>query len=277
MPLKQWGMAAAGLLVSALAGAQTLEKIWESDTSFPVPESVLFYAKTKTIFVSNIDGDASAKDGKGSVSKLDADGKNKVSEWARGLNAPKGMGFFGDELYVADVDVLRIYNLKTGALLDTVGIAGAVFLNDVTVDEAGNVYISDSRTGTIHLVNPKRNTQAFVTGLKGPNGLLWHNNLLYYADRGELWYRTVTGQLVKVATGMEASTDGIVPVDNGAFIVSCWSGVVYHVAAEGTVTTLLNLKDSKTNTADIGYDPATKTVYIPTFFKNKVMAYRFKP
>lgn len=277
MQIQKYVLACVAILFSTLATGQRLEKLWESDTSFPVPESVLYDEKGPVLFVSNIDGESGGKDGKGSISRVSTDGKNKVAEWAKGLHAPKGMGRFANELYVADVDVLRIFDATTGKAIDSVEIAGSVFLNDVTVDGKGNVYVSDSRTGTIHMVNTKRNHQSFIKGLKGPNGLLWHNGRLYYADRGELWYRTESGEVVKVAEGMEASTDGIVAVDNDAFIVSCWSGIVYHVTASGKVTTLLNLQDSKTNTADIGYDAVQKIVYIPTFFRNKIMAYRFIP
>ncbi|TAD86440.1 MAG: ATP/GTP-binding protein [Bacteroidetes bacterium] len=275
--IKHLQLLIGGLLLFGISMGQKLEKIWETDSIFPVPESVLYYSKTNQLFVSNIDGSPSAKDGKGSLARLNADGSTSAANWATGLNAPKGMGFYGNELYVADADVLRIYNISTAKQIDSVAITGAVFLNDVTVDDSGNVYISDSRTGTIHKVNAQRNQQAFISGLKGPNGLLWHNSRLYYADRGQLWYRSAAGQVVKVAEGMDASTDGIVAVDGDAFVVSCWVGIVYHVAANGTLTTMLDLKAEKVNTADIGYNPSTKTVFIPTFFKNKVMAYRFLP
>jgi sugar lactone lactonase YvrE len=52
--------------------------------------------------------------------------------------------------------------------------------------------------------------------------------------------------------------------------------VIYYVKPDGSKTELIDTRAQKSNTADIGFDPATKTVYVPTFFKNKVVAYRLK-
>ena len=39
---------------------------------------------------------------------------------------------------------------------------------------------------------------------------------------------------------------------------------------------LLDTREQKRNTADIGYDPAARIVYVPTFLKKSVVAYRLK-
>jgi hypothetical protein len=39
-------------------------------------------------------------------------------------------------------------------------------------------------------------------------------------------------------------------------------------------TLMLDTKGAESNTADIGYNAAEKIVYVPTFYKNKVAAYR---
>ena len=75
---------------------------------------------------------------------------------------------------------------------------------------------------------------------------------------------------------MEASTDGIENVQGNEFIVSCWSGVIYYVNADGTTEQLLDTREDKINSADIGYDPKTRTVYVPTFFKNNIVAYQLQ-
>jgi hypothetical protein len=36
----------------------------------------------------------------------------------------------------------------------------------------------------------------------------------------------------------------------------------------------LDTKAAQSNTADIGYNAAEKVVYVPTFYKNKVAAYK---
>ena len=52
-----------------------LEKIWESDTSLKVPESVLY--DKDVLYVSLVDGQAWDIDGKGEITKLD---KNSIEE-----------------------------------------------------------------------------------------------------------------------------------------------------------------------------------------------------
>jgi hypothetical protein len=37
---------------------------------------------------------------------------------------------------------------------------------------------------------------------------------------------------------------------------------------------LLDTREKKVNSADIGYDPVNQIVYVPTFFKNNVVAYK---
>ena len=66
----------------------SLTRLWETDTLLKIPESVLFDAENKILYVSNIDGtDPWAKDGKGSIGKVGLDGKIIATEWVTGLNA----------------------------------------------------------------------------------------------------------------------------------------------------------------------------------------------
>ena len=71
-----------------------------------------------------------------------------------------------------------------------------------------------------------------------------------------------------ITDGMDGGTDGIENVTGNDFIISCWAGVIWYVNADGSKEKLLDTREQKINTADIGYDPATKTVYVPTFWKN---------
>ncbi|MFO1435521.1 MAG: hypothetical protein U1F34_03850 [Gammaproteobacteria bacterium] len=50
-------------------------KLWEADAVFKQPESALFDMERNVIYVSNMDGDANAKDGHGFISRMTADGQ----------------------------------------------------------------------------------------------------------------------------------------------------------------------------------------------------------
>ena len=101
-----------GTFFSSNAQKATVQKLWATDTILKVPESVLVDDKENCIWVSNIDGSSTTKDGKGSISKLSKTGTPINLEWITGLNAPKGMAKYKQELYVADLTELVVIDMK---------------------------------------------------------------------------------------------------------------------------------------------------------------------
>lgn len=257
--------------------AQTLTVKWKSDTLLRVPESVLADMKNNILYVSNINGKPDAKDGNGFISRLTPDGKIKNLEWVKGLDAPKGMGLFKNTLYVADLTRVVSIDVTTGKIVKASDIDGAQFLNDVTVDEKGNVYISDSSTGKIHkLANNKAEVFFESPDFKRINGLLALKEGLTVADagNGSFYKLSWDKKLTKVGETAQGA-DGIVKTGKDEYIVSSWDGEVYTLDAAGKATKVLDTKDQKVNSADIDYDPKTMTVFVPTFFANTVTAYTF--
>jgi sugar lactone lactonase YvrE len=145
----------------------------------------------------------------------------------------------------------------------------------MTVVAKGVLDVSDSRTKKIHRIEGTA-VPTLVEGLKGPNGLLAHEGRFYVLDSGTLLEVQTDKSLKMVADGMEASTDGVEPIKGGGFVVTSWSGVLYHVGADGSKHVLFDGRPTKTNSADLGFDPETKTLYVPTFFKNTVIAYELR-
>ena len=112
------------------------------------------------------------------------------------------------------------------------------------------------------------------TVLKGPNGLLVHDGALYVLDNNSLNRVEADKSLKVLADGMPGGVDGLENVKGDDFLVSVWSGAVWYVNADGSKELLFDGKAVQTSTADIGWDPATKTVYVPTFFKNSIIAFK---
>ncbi|WP_333821430.1 SMP-30/gluconolactonase/LRE family protein [Ohtaekwangia sp.] len=268
-------MLAASLIASAVS-AQTLTLKWKTDTLFRVPESVFVDSKNKVLYVANIDGKSDAKDGQGFISKVAPDGKVITLQWVSGLNAPKGMGVVKNTLYVADLDRIAIIDIPSGKV-SFHEIPDAQFLNDVTTDDKGNVYVSDSRSGKIYkYANNKSEVYYENPEIKGTNGLLIEKGHLYFVDfpTGKFYKLDGSKKLTQIGTSGQGG-DGIVPVGKDAFLISSWYGEIYLLDAAGKATKLLDTKDQKLNTADIYYDAASKTLYVPTFFGNSVAAYTF--
>lgn len=262
---------------SAIAFSQEhqLVKKWETDTLLKVPESVLYDANDKILYVTNIDGQPWEKDGKGSVGKVGLDGKIIAVDWVSGLNAPKGMGLYKNKLYVADYDNVVVIDTKKGAVAETIAVPGAQGLNDLTIDKKGVVYVSDSRIKKVFRIENGK-PAVWLENLNGPNGVLVQGDDLYVLDAGGLYKVGKDKSLSKLADGMEGGTDGVEHVTGNEFIVSCWGGMIWYVKGNGEKHNLLDSREQKMNTADIGYDAQHRIVYVPTFWKNKIVAYELK-
>jgi glucose/arabinose dehydrogenase len=262
-------------LVSINAQIATVQKLWATDTILKIPESVLVDDKENCLWVSNIDGASNGKDGKGSISKLSKTGAAITLDWVTGLNAPKGMAKYKQELYVADLTELVVIDIKKGVIKNKIKVEGSVFLNDVTVNKNGAVFVSDSRTGKVHRIE-NGIVSIEVENLQGPNGILSIDDQLLILDRGSLLSVTPGGAISKIMDGMDPSTDGIERVAPNQYIVSCWNGIVYYIVAGAQKITLFDTRSEKINSADIGYDAKNKIIYVPTFMKNSVVAYQLQ-
>jgi len=261
---------------SLLIAQHKLEKLWETDSVLKVPESVLFDGDNKVLYATNIDGtDPWGKDGKGSVAKVGLDGKVIAIEWISGLNAPKGMGLYMGKLYVADLNELVVIDIAGGKIEKRIVVTDAVGLNDVSVSKSGTVYVSDSKSKKVFIVKDGI-SELFLDTLKGPNGVLMRGDDFYLLDAGGMFKMNKDKTLTKITDGMEGGTDGIENISGNDFIISCWQGVVWYVNANGSKEQLLDSRGDKKNTADIGMDAKNKIIYVPTFWRNTIVAYRVK-
>lgn len=261
------------LVVFAGQAQHSLEKLWETDSTLAVPESVLF--DNNSLYVALIDGQPWEVDGKGGVGKVDKTGKIVNATWVTGLNAPKGMGIWDKKLYVADVSEVVVVDLASGKIDSKIAVAGATGLNDITIDKKGTVYVSDSKIGNVHHIQNGK-AELYLSDLKGVNGLKAIDKDLYVLAGTTGVVKVDADKKQTVITAMEIGGDGIEPVGKDEFIVSCWPGVVYHLGKDGKLQTLLDTRNEKKNTADIGYNSSEKIVYIPTFFKKSIVAYKLK-
>jgi len=274
-------------LTPGLARAQALvqlTKTWELKDVFSRPESAVYDAQNKVIYVSNINGDGTAKDGNGYITKVSPDGKVVAKEWVGGLNAPKGLGLYNGKLYAADVDELVEINLDSATVTARYPAQGAQFLNDVTVDNAGNVYVSDSGTGTIYRLS-QGNVSAWLKDdrVTSPNGL--------FAERGQLIvaasdskaqnpgnarymqsvsYNGRTIKPLKDETGLGA-IDAVEPDGKGGYFLTDWgAGTVMYYTPEIGAVELIKLGQG---TADMDYVPETDMIYLPVMMSDELVAF----
>jgi len=257
----------------------TLTKLWETDTLLKTCESVRYDVDKKSIYVSNIGGvPPSKKDGDGSISIINLDGKIINQNWTTGIDAPKGIDFFNEKLYVADIDAIVRIDKKTGVIEKKYPVSDAIFLNDVAIDSNGDVYVTDSKNDKIYkLVDDAVSVWMALEGMN-PNGVLVEDSriLVVSSSKGDfISIDKKTKEQTILATGIVGG-DGIVSIKEG-YIISAWQGEIYFVEknakSEGVIK-ILDTKDQKLNTADIGIIPEKNILLVPTFFGNKVVAYK---
>lgn len=259
-----------GIVVRAQHG---LWLLWETKADLPVPESILYAKSDDLFYVSMVDGLSAEMDGKGAIAKINTDGAVKDLNWTAGLHAPKGMSLYNHKLYVADMDAVAVIDINSGKIVKRITIEGAKMLNDLTISQDGNIYVTDSKAGKIHLLR-REQPELFLDSLVNPNGILAIGDHLYFVDSGVLYALDKDRKKRKIAEGMLASTDGLQQVNETDFLVSAWVGALYYVHGNGKVELLLDTQAEQKNTADFYYDKQTRILYVPTFYRKTIAAYQ---
>lgn len=262
-------------------GSPALTKVWETGPGLKVPESVIFCPLKNVVFVSSINGKPMEKNGAGFISKLSLTGDILALEWASGLNAPKGMAIFGRTLYVSDIDHLIAVDLDTGQIRERFPAPGAVFLNDVAADTSGRIYVSDSsnQNSVIYCLADGRLTPWLQSeAVSRPNGLYIENGMLLVGNSGDGCLKTVSlaDQSVRSTIKVGSGIDGLQPDGRGNIIISDWKGKTALVTPSGQTRILMDTTREKINSADLAYVRDAGLLLIPTFFDNRIVAYRFK-
>jgi sugar lactone lactonase YvrE len=260
--------------------SQELVRVWQSERVFKTPESVNYYEKANCLFISNINGNPSEKDGNGFISKVTVDGNILNLRWVKGLNAPKGLAIYKETMVVADIDSIVIINILKGKVIKKVLIPDATFLNDVAVDDKGIFYISDSsvKSGKIYGFNGKK-IYAWLSGakVKSPNGLFVKGNFLFFGswkDKTIYKVNIKTRKQEKLAF-VNMGVDGLKMIKNNCFFISDWLGHVAKVCGD-RADILLDTTREKINAADLEYIKDKNLLIIPTFFDDRCVAYKFK-
>lgn len=253
-----------------------LIKLWQTDTVVAVPESVLPDFKKNILYVSQIGlGNNTAFDNNGEIAKLGTDGKIIDLHWASGLDSPKGLGRFGNNLYVADLNKVVIIDIATGKVKKKILVENAVMLNDITVNNQGVVYISDSKTKKIHTLKNDEQLSTFMEGVGSVNGLKAICDDLYVLG-GKRFFKVDAEMKETEIAQLPQGGDGLEPIGNGDFLATSWGGYIFYVHQNGTVETLLDSHNPRVNTADLAYDAKKRILYVPSFNNKMVTAYQLK-
>lgn len=244
----------------------SLKKNWESDSlTLKGPESLLYDSASNSLYVSSMNA--------GTIVRMDTDGKVIQKDWVTGLTFNKGSALYNGALYTAETAAVAVIDVKKAAIVKRIQVEGAVMLNDVAVDSKGILYVSDTRAGKVYRIENDK-PAVYLENLPGTNGLLTVNNDLYVATSNNFLKVDANKAVTKIADGFESGLDGIVMLAENEFIISNYKGILYHVKGDGTKQILLDTRANGIMSNDISYNSKTKTLYVPSFSTNRVIAYK---
>lgn len=261
-----------------------LTEVWSLDEGLDWPESALYDAERGLIYVSNIGGDPSEKDGNGYISTVSPEGDMIEREWATGMNAPKGLALVSGTLYASDIDELVAVDASSGEITDRYAAEGATFLNDVAADENGVVYVTDSGTGRIHrLEGDTFSVWVDDPRIQSPNGIHLVDGEIVVAAADstaaepgqERYLHTISADGAEIepygSTDPIGGLDAVEPDGRGGIFLSDWGGaVVMHYSPDDSVRTLVELTQG---TADLDYVQETQMLYLPVMVAGRLIAY----
>ena len=248
--------------------------LWSVTEGLDSPESVDYDAGSGFLFSSQIGGDASARDGNGRIVKLTLDGKVVDANWAKGLDAPKGMRAYRGTLYVADIDQVVGFDINTGRETSRVKIADAKFLNDLCTGPDGAIYTTDSFANRVWVIRSGvASLFSDAPQLLLPNGILVDGNRVIVATDGNagrggggtpgsLFAIDIATKAVTQVTMQPIGTpDGLESDGRGGYITSdVAGGRLFHVSASGEARQIRTLDRQP---ADIAYVAARKLLVVP--------------
>lgn len=246
-------------------------------TGLKMPESSIAHPDGR-VFITEIGEFGKKGDGKITILNLDGSKTTLID----GLDDPKGIDLFNNQLYVADNDrVIRVelqgkatVFAKPSDFQDT-----PTFFNDIEIDGQGNVYVSDSgddngKHAGVYKISPQGKVSQILndkSGIKRPNGLLMDGpNALLVADfgTGKLFRVTFNDQLPKVKANVTlinqgfGGADGLIRDTNGVLYVSDWAGGKVWQLSEPKATPQL-ISEGNQSSADINLSIDGKTIYMP--------------
>ncbi len=264
------------------------QRIVISEIGLSTPESVEYYPEQDVYLVSNINGSSGEADGNGYISKLKPDGSVIDLKWIDGtkegvtLNAPKGSAVVGENLFVADLSQVQVFELPSGKQIQSITIEGSTFLNGVTLGPDGSVYVTDSGyaggmvpsgTDAIYQVWADGTYKAIAKDkeMGHPNGIWYDDGRLIVNTFGteELFSLDAAGNKTALPKPPKGGLDGLVELKDGRFVVSSWAGsALYVLDKDGKFTALA---DGLESPADIGLDTKRNLLLVPLFKENKVV------
>ncbi len=233
------------------------------------PESIVYDSLNERYLVSNW--------GNGNLVQIDSEGERTVL--FSGMHCHAGLVIRDNILYVACREYgVKAFDLETDENILTMGIPGTTNLNDIVVDNSGNIFLSYPTGNQIIRVDFAEETwNVFVDeGLNTPNGMYFdeeNNRLVVISYRFNSPIQAVDladSSLSTITTTTLDNLDGLTRDGEGNYYASSWhTNSIYRFNSDFTSEPeqVVQFNDDP---ADISYTSEFNELAVPLFFTHNV-------
>ncbi|MFH1874466.1 MAG: hypothetical protein ABH859_04685 [Pseudomonadota bacterium] len=253
--------------------------------SFANPYGIAVDEKTGFMYVSNVNGELTAKDGNGYISRLKSDGTVDEIKFINGgnskdaLNAPTGMVVLNTTLYVCDIDALRAYNLLNKKFMFNVnfGDLPVQHFYDITIGPDGALYVTDADANRVYRIDVSKQHEVttFIANLDlgGPRGIVWYplsqSFIVAGAVSGKITAYDKNGATKQLPSIFLKAPQGLGLDDSGNIYVADMS--LENVYLIPSNFALLGFKQGLQEPTGIAYNRMSKKIAISSFKGNEVV------
>lgn len=239
-----------------------------SQQFFNNPESVVFDSNQDRYFISN--------KGDGKIVQIDSNGVKSFFNTDR--SSCRGIHIYGNRLYAACDAGVAVISLEDGTTVNVVDIPDRQFLNDITSDTCGNLYVTDTKGNKIYKIRIKDfSSTVFVkSGIYKPNGIFYdkkNDRLLLCSFTTDSPIQAISLKDSSVSTLISTNLDkldGITMDGKGSVYVSSWgSGSVYRFSPDFSGNPEV-VSSGHNGPADIYYNIKYDVLVVPNFNSNTV-------
>lgn len=226
------------------------------------PESIIYDQAHQRYLLSNYET--------GSIIQVDGAGKQGIL--VENMAAIQGLEIVGNVVYVGARNSVRGFDLETGAMVMNVPVAGVSNLNDVTADDAGNLYAGDVFGTKIIKVRIKDGScSVFVDGkgIDHPNGIFFDKTkkrILVCSYRKNSPIQSIDLADATVTTLAETNIsecDGIVLDKYGRCYVTSWETLSIYRFDKDFSNPPAVFHANACGPADISYDGVHDALAVP--------------
>jgi DNA-binding beta-propeller fold protein YncE len=258
---------------------------------FSNPYGVVVDSKSNYIYVSNVNGNQSARDDNGFISRLNGDGTIDKLRFIDGasrrikLDAPKGMAIVVSALYVADVGKVRVFDLRNGRFVYNINFGDLPIQHfyDIELGPDGALYVVDGPGNAIYRVDVDKQHEVtkFASGphFGQPHGIAWLPERQIFAvagwSSGQIDFLDRSGRRQPKPTFFLKTLEGITADSTGnAYVSSTSLGSVFKIAPNFA---LFDYLLGQVSPAGLAYHAAEKSIITTSFSTGVVASYPIDP